>query len=217
MVLVHAGLTSLIAHIRVGEMQVALEAKSTVFPAVGLFVPSLFACMTIGRTPPPPSITRLTCYREQKYQQPWRVILPFLHGSNSVPARNIALTFDFFSAQSLWWRCLWGGGALFHLSSWLRRMPYDTEAPSWPSAYRSACSASASCCPPWCVFTRHSKHDVLKQTHRNTQHQPMNTSQRICLCAVAEVPQTEAAVGRELDHRLLQNKTRYRNDPVQNG
>ncbi|KAI3376433.1 hypothetical protein L3Q82_016448 [Scortum barcoo] len=33
-VLVHAGLTSLIAHIRVGRMQVALEAKSTVQPAV---------------------------------------------------------------------------------------------------------------------------------------------------------------------------------------
>ncbi|KAG7232193.1 hypothetical protein INR49_009452 [Caranx melampygus] len=33
-VLVHAGLTSLIAHIRVGRMQVALEAKSTVLPAV---------------------------------------------------------------------------------------------------------------------------------------------------------------------------------------
>ncbi|CAL8378412.1 unnamed protein product [Boreogadus saida] len=31
-VLVHAGLTSLIAHIRVGRMQVALEAKSTVLP-----------------------------------------------------------------------------------------------------------------------------------------------------------------------------------------
>lgn len=34
-VLFHAGLTSLIAHIRVGRMQVALEAKSTVQPAVG--------------------------------------------------------------------------------------------------------------------------------------------------------------------------------------
>lgn len=34
-VLVHAGLTSLIAHIRVGRMQAALEAKSTVQPAVG--------------------------------------------------------------------------------------------------------------------------------------------------------------------------------------
>uniref|UniRef100_A0A3Q1DE13 Guanylate cyclase n=1 Tax=Amphiprion ocellaris TaxID=80972 RepID=A0A3Q1DE13_AMPOC len=33
-VLFHAGLTSLIAHIRVGRMQVALEAKSTVLPAV---------------------------------------------------------------------------------------------------------------------------------------------------------------------------------------
>ncbi|XP_073331589.1 atrial natriuretic peptide receptor 1-like [Pagrus major] len=33
-VLIHAGLTSLIAHIRVGRMQVALEAKSTVYPAV---------------------------------------------------------------------------------------------------------------------------------------------------------------------------------------
>ncbi|KAK5848048.1 hypothetical protein PBY51_005701 [Eleginops maclovinus] len=33
-VLVHPGLTSLIAHIRVGRMQVALEAKSTVEPAV---------------------------------------------------------------------------------------------------------------------------------------------------------------------------------------
>uniref|UniRef100_A0A3P8UZ15 Guanylate cyclase n=1 Tax=Cynoglossus semilaevis TaxID=244447 RepID=A0A3P8UZ15_CYNSE len=33
-VLIHAGLTSLIAHIRVGRMQVALEAKSTVLPAV---------------------------------------------------------------------------------------------------------------------------------------------------------------------------------------
>ncbi|KAF3855487.1 hypothetical protein F7725_016210 [Dissostichus mawsoni] len=33
-VLVHSGLTSLIAHIRVGRMQVALEAKSTVEPAV---------------------------------------------------------------------------------------------------------------------------------------------------------------------------------------
>ncbi|KAM3842471.1 atrial natriuretic peptide receptor 1-like [Diretmus argenteus] len=33
-VLVHAGLTSLIAHIRVGRMQVALEAKSTVLPAI---------------------------------------------------------------------------------------------------------------------------------------------------------------------------------------
>ncbi|KAM9827307.1 atrial natriuretic peptide receptor 1 [Neosynchiropus ocellatus] len=33
-VLVHDGLTSLIAHIRVGQMQVALEAKSTVLPAV---------------------------------------------------------------------------------------------------------------------------------------------------------------------------------------
>ncbi|KAM8900046.1 atrial natriuretic peptide receptor 1 isoform 2-T2 [Spinachia spinachia] len=33
-VLFHAGLTSLIAHIRVGRMQVALEAKSTVQPAV---------------------------------------------------------------------------------------------------------------------------------------------------------------------------------------
>ncbi|KAM7366688.1 hypothetical protein PAMP_016103 [Pampus punctatissimus] len=33
-VLVHAGLTSLIAHIRVGRMQVALEAKSSVLPAV---------------------------------------------------------------------------------------------------------------------------------------------------------------------------------------
>ncbi|XP_068164905.1 atrial natriuretic peptide receptor 1-like isoform X2 [Antennarius striatus] len=32
-VLVHAGLTSLIAHIRVGRMQVALEAKTTVHPA----------------------------------------------------------------------------------------------------------------------------------------------------------------------------------------
>lgn len=34
-VLIHPGLTSLIAHIRVGRMQVALEAKSTVLPAVG--------------------------------------------------------------------------------------------------------------------------------------------------------------------------------------
>lgn len=34
-VLIHAGLTSLIAHIRVGLMQVALEAKSVVQPAVG--------------------------------------------------------------------------------------------------------------------------------------------------------------------------------------
>lgn len=34
-VLIHAGLTSLIAHIRVGLMQVALEAKSAVQPAVG--------------------------------------------------------------------------------------------------------------------------------------------------------------------------------------
>lgn len=34
-VLVHAGSTSLIAHIRVGRMQAALEAKSTVQPAVG--------------------------------------------------------------------------------------------------------------------------------------------------------------------------------------
>ncbi|XP_068569232.1 atrial natriuretic peptide receptor 1-like [Cebidichthys violaceus] len=33
-VLLHSGLTSLIAHIRVGRMQVALEAKSTVLPAV---------------------------------------------------------------------------------------------------------------------------------------------------------------------------------------
>ncbi|XP_029471260.1 atrial natriuretic peptide receptor 1-like [Rhinatrema bivittatum] len=33
-VLVHAGVTSLIAHIRVGTMQVALEAKTTVFPAI---------------------------------------------------------------------------------------------------------------------------------------------------------------------------------------
>ncbi|XP_064032721.1 atrial natriuretic peptide receptor 2-like [Pogoniulus pusillus] len=33
-VLVHVGVTSLIAHIRVGRMQVALEAKSTVLPAV---------------------------------------------------------------------------------------------------------------------------------------------------------------------------------------
>lgn len=36
-VLIHPGLTSLIAHIRVGRMQVALEAKSTVLPAVGRF------------------------------------------------------------------------------------------------------------------------------------------------------------------------------------
>ncbi|CAM5115282.1 unnamed protein product [Eretmochelys imbricata] len=33
-VLVHVGVTSLIAHIRVGKMQVALEAKTTVLPAV---------------------------------------------------------------------------------------------------------------------------------------------------------------------------------------
>ncbi|XP_056156767.1 atrial natriuretic peptide receptor 2-like [Lampris incognitus] len=33
-VLVHVGVTSLIAHIRVGRMQVALEAKSTVLPAI---------------------------------------------------------------------------------------------------------------------------------------------------------------------------------------
>ncbi|XP_078533573.1 atrial natriuretic peptide receptor 2-like [Lissotriton helveticus] len=33
-VLIHIGLTSLIAHIRVGRMQVALEAKTTVLPAV---------------------------------------------------------------------------------------------------------------------------------------------------------------------------------------
>uniref|UniRef100_A0A8C9S1T8 Guanylate cyclase n=1 Tax=Scleropages formosus TaxID=113540 RepID=A0A8C9S1T8_SCLFO len=33
-VLFHVGVTSLIAHIRVGRMQVALEAKSTVFPAI---------------------------------------------------------------------------------------------------------------------------------------------------------------------------------------
>ncbi|XP_071235120.1 atrial natriuretic peptide receptor 2 [Salvelinus alpinus] len=33
-VLVHAGLTSLIAHIRVGRMQVALEAKTTVLPVI---------------------------------------------------------------------------------------------------------------------------------------------------------------------------------------
>lgn len=36
-VLIHAGLTSLIAHIRVGLMQVALEAKSAVQPAIGRF------------------------------------------------------------------------------------------------------------------------------------------------------------------------------------
>lgn len=35
-VLVHVGVTSLIAHIRVGRMQVALEAKTTVLPAVGM-------------------------------------------------------------------------------------------------------------------------------------------------------------------------------------
>ncbi|KAJ1218311.1 hypothetical protein NDU88_005894 [Pleurodeles waltl] len=34
LVLIHVGLTSLIAHIRVGRMQVALEAKTTVLPAV---------------------------------------------------------------------------------------------------------------------------------------------------------------------------------------
>lgn len=31
-------------------------------------------------------------------------------------------------------------------------------------------------------------------------------------CAVAEVPETEAAVGRELDHRLHDDKTRCRNN-----
>lgn len=40
MVLFHPGLNSLIAHIRVGTMQVALEAKTTVLPAVGMFFPS---------------------------------------------------------------------------------------------------------------------------------------------------------------------------------
>ncbi|KAG9347055.1 hypothetical protein JZ751_005982, partial [Albula glossodonta] len=34
-VLFHVGVTSLIAHIRVGNMQVALEAKSMVLPAIG--------------------------------------------------------------------------------------------------------------------------------------------------------------------------------------
>ncbi|KAJ3585273.1 hypothetical protein NHX12_013994 [Muraenolepis orangiensis] len=62
-VLVHAGLTSLIAHIRVGRMQVALEAKSTVLPpladceecpltlgiklAVGLPVSLVCLCFTL--------------------------------------------------------------------------------------------------------------------------------------------------------------------------
>lgn len=40
-VLIHPGLTSLIAHIRVGLMQVALEAKSAVQPAIGRFSGSL--------------------------------------------------------------------------------------------------------------------------------------------------------------------------------
>lgn len=44
-VLIHAGLTSLIAHIRVGLMQVALEAKSAVQPAIGRsFGFSAFCC-----------------------------------------------------------------------------------------------------------------------------------------------------------------------------
>lgn len=44
-VLIHAGLTSLIAHIRVGLMQVALEAKSAVQPAIGRFSGfSAFVC-----------------------------------------------------------------------------------------------------------------------------------------------------------------------------
>lgn len=40
-VLFHEGLTSLIAHIRVGNMQVALETKSTVLPAISKCVCSL--------------------------------------------------------------------------------------------------------------------------------------------------------------------------------
>lgn len=35
-VLFHVGVNSLIAHIRVGKMQAALEAKSMVLPAIGI-------------------------------------------------------------------------------------------------------------------------------------------------------------------------------------
>lgn len=49
-VLFHEGLTSLIAHIRVGNMQVALEAKSTVLPTIStvtLFSWSLIECLCV--------------------------------------------------------------------------------------------------------------------------------------------------------------------------
>lgn len=36
-------------------------------------------------------------------------------------------------------------------------------------------------------------------------------------CVVAEVPEAETVVGRELDHWFLHNKTRYFNNPDQNG
>ncbi|XP_016359873.1 atrial natriuretic peptide receptor 1 [Sinocyclocheilus anshuiensis] len=44
-VLFHEGLTSLIAHIRVGNMQVALEAKSTVLPAISTVSVCALACV----------------------------------------------------------------------------------------------------------------------------------------------------------------------------
>ncbi|POI32169.1 hypothetical protein CIB84_004079, partial [Bambusicola thoracicus] len=68
-VLVHVGVTSLIAHIRVGRMQVALEAKTTVLPAVGAFsnptsyLDHIFLTATgsMMSAPPAPSESNASC------------------------------------------------------------------------------------------------------------------------------------------------------------
>ncbi|KAK2528064.1 atrial natriuretic peptide receptor 2, partial [Columba guinea] len=58
-VLVHVGVTSLIAHIRVGRMQVALEAKTTVLPAVDRTIWTATGSMMSA--PPVPSDCTASC------------------------------------------------------------------------------------------------------------------------------------------------------------
>ncbi|KAJ7417523.1 natriuretic peptide receptor A/guanylate cyclase A [Willisornis vidua] len=58
-VLVHVGVTSLIAHIRVGKMQAALEAKTTVLPAVGCIIQTATGSMMSA--PHAPSNSTVSC------------------------------------------------------------------------------------------------------------------------------------------------------------
>lgn len=53
--------------------------------------------------------------------------LTLCHHGSTFYFTTSSLLHPLFVTFSVWWWCLWGGRALFHLSSWLRRMSNDSN------------------------------------------------------------------------------------------